>query len=209
MASRLTKANLQDSVTKHMRADFTRIRIDQTIGEALTSLRERQGEGRIIYFYVVDHEGRLKGVVPTRRLLLNPPDKPVAEIMVERVIAIPASATVLDACEFFTFHRLLAFPVVDEQPRLLGVVVVELHTDELRDLKSNERYDDLFQLIGVHPTEAQQASPWFSISKRFPWLLCNITVGILAALRRRLRSSLCEPHFRCAQVGLFGILVVE
>jgi magnesium transporter len=47
----------------------------------------------------------LKGVVPTRRLLLNPPDKPVAEIMVERVIAIPTSATVLDACEFFTLHR--------------------------------------------------------------------------------------------------------
>jgi hypothetical protein len=48
MASRLTKANLQDSVTKHVRTDFTRIRIDQTIGEALTGLRERQGEGRII-----------------------------------------------------------------------------------------------------------------------------------------------------------------
>jgi magnesium transporter len=66
MPTPLTKANLQDSVTPHMRTDFTRLQIDQTVGEALTSVRERQGEGRIIYFYVVDSEGRLKGVVPTR-----------------------------------------------------------------------------------------------------------------------------------------------
>jgi magnesium transporter len=183
MATPLTKANLQDLVTRHMRTDFTRIRIEQTVGEALTSLRERQGEGRIIYFYVVDNEGRLKGVMPTRRLLLNPPDKLIAEIMVERVIVIPASATVLDACEFFTLHRLLAFPVVDEDRRILGVVDVELYTDELSELDTSEseRYDDLFQLIGVHLTEAQQASPWVSFSKRFPWLLCNIAGGVLAA----------------------------
>jgi magnesium transporter len=127
MATPLTRANLQDSVTQHMRIDFTRIRIDQTVGEALTSLRERQGEGRIIYFYVVDSQGHLKGVVPTRRLLLNPPEKPIVEIMIERLITIPATATVLDACEFFTLHRLLAFPVVNEQGCILGTVDVELY----------------------------------------------------------------------------------
>jgi len=181
MATPLTKANLQDSVTQHMRTDFTRIRIDQTVGEVLISLRERQGEGRIIYFYVVDNEGHLKGVVPTRRLLLNSPERPIVEIMVERVIVIPASAPVLDACEFFTLHRLLAFPVVNEQGCILGTVDVELYTNALSDLEATQRHDDLFQLIGVHLTEAQQASPWLSFPKRFPWLLCNIAGGILAA----------------------------
>lgn len=67
----------------------------------------------MIYFYVVDDEGRLEGVVPTRRLLLSPLDAPIAEIMVNKVIALTTEATVLDACEFFTLHRLLAFPVVN------------------------------------------------------------------------------------------------
>jgi magnesium transporter len=181
MAGRLTKANLQDSVTQHMRTDFTRLLIGQTIGEALTNLRAHQVEGRILYFYVVDGDGRLKGVVPTRRLLLNHPDKPVAEIMVERLITIPATATVLDACEFFILHRLLAFPIVDEERRILGTVDVDLYTSELSDLETSEQYDDLFQLIGVHLTEAQQASPLVSFRKRFPWLLCNIAGGIFAA----------------------------
>src|SRR5215471_9047148 len=113
MTSVLRPIDLNDPVTRHVRRDFI------------------QPEGRIIYFYVVDDEGRLSGVVPTRRLLLSAPEAPLADIMVRQVVAIPATATVLDACEFFTLHRLLAFPVVDEQRRIVGLVDVEMYTDEL------------------------------------------------------------------------------
>jgi magnesium transporter len=89
---------------------------------------------------------------------------------------------VLDACEFFTLHRLLAFPVVDGQGCLVGVVDVELYTNELSELDAGEPDDDLFQLIGVHLGEAQQPNPLASFRKRFPWLLPNIAGGILAAL---------------------------
>src|ERR1700677_868755 len=148
MSQAISQANLNDLVTQHMRRDFTQLRVGETVEEALASLREKQPEGRIIYFYVVDAEGRLQGVVPTRRLLLSSPDKPIAEIMVKQVIAIPTTATVLDACEFFTMHRLLAFPVVDEERRIVGVVDVELYTTELSELETSYRSDDLFQLVG-------------------------------------------------------------
>lgn len=172
---------LNDPATQHMRTDFARLQVNQTIGEALAAIRENPPKGRIIYFYVVDDKDRLKGVVPTRRLLLNSPDKPVGDIMVREVITIPRGATVLDACEFFMFHRLLAFPVVDEERRLLGIVDVELYTDELSDLDRREGNDELFQLIGVHLTDAQQTSPLTAFRSRFPWLLANIAGGILAA----------------------------
>jgi len=41
------------------------------------------------------------GVLPTRRLLTGRPEQTLAEIMVSRVVALPATATVLEACEFF------------------------------------------------------------------------------------------------------------
>jgi magnesium transporter len=165
-----------------MRDDFTRLSASQTVGEALESLRRNPPRGRIIYLYVVDDEGRLKGVVPTRRLLLAGPDTRVADIMVKEVVSISHQATVLDACEFFILHKLLAFPVVDDDRRLTGLVDVDLYTEELADIDRREGSDDLFQLIGVHLTEAQQANPVLSFRKRFPWLLCNISGGILAAL---------------------------
>lgn len=181
MTSKPTGLHLNDPVSCHMRHDFTLLRAHQTVGEALASLREQHPAERIIYFYVVDQEGRLEGVVPTRRLLLNPLDTLIREIMVRDVVAIPADATVLEACEFFILHRFLAFPVVDAERRLLGVVDVELYTKELAVLEEGGNTDDLFQLIGVHLAEARQASPWGSFRSRFPWLLCNVGGGILAA----------------------------
>jgi magnesium transporter len=87
----------------------------------------------------------------------------------------------LDACEFFIQHRLLAFPVVDEEGRLLGVVDMELYTDEIGQLSDANVRDDLFQLIGVHATRARHDSPLSAFSRRFPWLGCNLAAGILAA----------------------------
>lgn len=173
---------LADGVTKHMRADPTRLTAGRTIGDALESLRTNPPTGRVLYLYVVDADDKLVGVVPTRRLLLSPPDRPIAEIMVTAVIAIPHTATVLEACEFFTFHKLLAFPVVDGDRKLLGLVDVDLYTGELSDLDRREGNDDLFQLIGVHLSDSEQANPKLAFRRRFPWLLCNVAGGMLAAL---------------------------
>jgi magnesium transporter len=181
MAPRVTEAHLREPVTHHMRQDFSTIRANQTVDEVLSQFRARPPSGRIIYFYVVDEEGRLQGVVPTRRLLLSPAETRMASIMVREVIAIPAEATILDACEFFTLHRLLAFPIMDAERRMIGLVDVELYTEELGDLERAQRTDDLFQLIGVHLSQVQQTSPLAAWRQRFPWLLTNIGGGILAA----------------------------
>src|SRR5262245_11041884 len=117
-----------------MRKDFTPLLAHQTVAEALDWLRRHPPPGRVIYFYVVDDDGRLRGVVPTRRLVLSPPETPLADIMVGKVVTLPAAATVLDACEFVIQHRLLAFPVLDVHCRLVGVVDIDLYTDELNQI---------------------------------------------------------------------------
>jgi magnesium transporter len=178
----ITQANLNDPVTAHLRMDFTQLFSGQTVGEALERLRSHPPPGRIVYLYVVDGDGRLAGVVPTRRLLLSAPHTALAEIMVRQVVALPASATVLEACEFFIQHRLLAFPVVDDQRRILGVVDVDLYTDKLRDLGDADERNDVFQLVGVHLTTGRQSTPFLAFRSRFPWLGCNLAAGILAAL---------------------------
>jgi magnesium transporter len=172
---------LNEPVSRHMRTDPCRLLAGQTVGEALEELRRQAPSGRVVYFYVVDQDNRLLGVVPTRRLLLSDPSTRVDDIMVRSVVAIPHTATVLEACEFFTMHRFLAFPVVDEQKRLIGVVDVDLYTHELTDLERREGNEDLFQLIGVHLTESNQKRVVLAFRSRFPWLLTNITGGLLAA----------------------------
>jgi magnesium transporter len=184
MPLHLSEAQLNEPVAKHLRTDFTTLDPTWSVGQALDHMRRYPPPGRIIYFYVVDEMMRLVGVVPTRRLLLAPADKSIADIMIKSVVAIPDGATVLEACEFFTLHRLLAFPVVDGARRLLGVVDVDLYTEELAETgeQTPVERDDVFQLIGVRLTRSQQARPLRAFRGRFPWLLCNIAGGTLAAI---------------------------
>jgi magnesium transporter len=219
MAVRL-KDHLNDPVTQHMRPEFVGLRSDQTVGEALAALRTQPPAGRILYFYVLDAENRLHGVLPTRRLLLSPLDRPVSDIMVRHVVAIPATATVLDACEFFTLHRLLAFPVVDEERHVLGIVDVDLYTEGLSEVGGGEeegglgRGDDLFQLIGVHVSQARPVSLRAAFRNRLPWLLCSLGGGVVAALlswlyQAELQSTVALALFIPVVLGLAESMSIQ
>jgi magnesium transporter len=181
MTAQKTDERLLEPVTKFVRQDYVQILVHQTVGEALNYVQKSGIGNKIVYFYVLDEEGRLQGVVPTRRLLLSRPEVPVSDIMVTKMIALPSSATLVDACELFLFHRLLALPVVDEERHLVGIIDVELYNEELADLAEHNESDDIFQLIGVHLASVQKASTAVAFFKRFPWLLCNIGGGLCCA----------------------------
>lgn len=173
---------LQDNVTTHMRRDPSRLRSNLTVSEAIERIRQQEIGGRVVYFFVIDDNERLIGVVPTRRLLRSKPDVVIADIMVKQVITIHQNATILEACEFFALYRLLAFPVVDDEGKLIGLVDIDLYTEELEDFERYQEGQDLFQLVGVHLSEAEQRRVVLSARKRFPWLMCNVVGGMIAAL---------------------------
>jgi magnesium transporter len=181
MATSTPISNLNDLVSAHVHQDFAQLSLNHTVGEALDSLRAHPPKGRIVYLYVADTDGRLSGVVPIRRLLLASPATPVAEIMVGEVVAVPATATVLDACEFFIQHRLLALPVVDGERRILGVVDVELYTEEMTDLDDADARNNLFQSVGVTLEKGRGTASASGFRRRFPWLGANLAAGIIAA----------------------------
>src|SRR5260370_6857546 len=111
-------------VVEHARKDFPLLDANMSVAEALDRIR-REGVGeRVIYFFAIDSEKRLVGVLPTRRLLTAALETRLEEIMVRRVVAIPATATVLEACEFFVLYKFFAFPVCDDRRRTVRVVCV-------------------------------------------------------------------------------------
>jgi magnesium transporter len=174
--------HLQQPVVALARKDFPLLRREMTVQEAFDTIRERGAGEKIIYFYVVDEHERLMGVLPTRRLLTARVDQRLSEIMIPNVVAIPHSASVLDACEFFVMHKFLAFPVVDEEQHVVGVVNVDLLTDEVFDIAERETMDELFEAIGFHIQQVRDASPARAFRFRFPWLLATIGSGLMCAV---------------------------
>ena len=174
----LSAAQLHEPILPLARPPLLVLQPDLTITDALDRVRRLGDASSINYLYVVDGEEKLVGVVPARRLLTAQPEQLVRDVMLDHVVAIPDWATVLIASEYFATRRLLAFPVVNGKGQLLGVVDVSLFTDEVIDL-AKQTYDDIFQLIGIHGTA--QRSTWMAFRDRFPWLLCNIAGGLIAA----------------------------
>jgi magnesium transporter len=153
-----------------------------TVQQALDAIRQRGVGEKIVYFYVVDAEERLVGVLPTRQLLTAPLAGRLSELMIRQVVAIPGTATVLEACEAFVLHRFLALPVVDESRRIVGVVDVGLLTEEAFDIAEREQTNALFESIGFRVSQVHDASPLRAFRFRFPWLLATIGSGTLCAL---------------------------
>ena len=168
-------------VLAYAHKNFTALPQDYDVGAALEWIRHQNLAERIIYFYVINDEQQLVGVLPTRRLLAATPDRKISEVMIKRVVSIPQNATVLDACEQFLLYKFLAFPVIDDQCHILGVVDVGLFTEEVLDVSESERISDVFQTIGFRVAEVQRASPWNSFRIRFPWLLATMSGGLVCA----------------------------
>lgn len=190
VAERWSADQFHQPALQFARTDMVCVRSSESVAEALTSIRESQTTGRIVYFYVLDEANRLVGVIPTRRLLMSPVSMAVAEVMISPVRTLPASATLFDACKEFTEHRLLAYPIVDDAGQLLGVIDVEVYTDRMSEFARREESDDVFQLIGVRLSSIEQSSLWGGFLLRFPWLLCNIGGGLACAVLTNFQADL-------------------
>ena len=180
--SATSKEHLNKPIAEFLRPGPPPLRMDQTVAEALEAIRTTGLEERIVYFYVVDADGRLSGVVPARKLLTESLDRLIGEVMIKRVMSLPEGATLMEACECFILHKFLAIPVVDSEKRLRGIIDVGLFTDEVMELGEGNSTDQLFQSIGIHVQEVLHASPWKAFRIRFPWLAATVSGGVLCAM---------------------------
>ncbi len=160
----------------------TVMKAGQTVAEGLAALRERKIDHKVIYFYVVDDDNHLVGVISTRKLLLCDPAVRVGAVMDSPAISVLASMTLEEAMEMFAMHRLLAFPVVEADGKLIGQVDIDLYAEEAVDVSESERTAELFQLIGFSRQQARMSTPWGGFVMRMPWLMCNIAGGIVCAI---------------------------
>ena len=174
--------HMEAPLTAHIMHKFVSLPDHLCAQETIELLRHSQDIPDINYLYVVDDANRLTGVLPTRKLLHAPPEALVVDIMQRDPVSIPDGVTVMQAIQFFMEHKFLAYPVVDAEQRLVGVVDVTLFNRELLDVAKRRQIEDLFETLGVRVAKLAQASPFGAFRYRFPWLLATIASGSLCAV---------------------------
>jgi magnesium transporter len=199
--------HLQEPALRYARQDFPVIRDSVTVGEALNIIR-REGVGeRIIYFYIINDEGQLAGIIPTRRLLTATPQRTIADVMITDVITISDRATVQDACEMFVKHKFFAFPLVDDLNHMRGVIDIGFFSEETISVVERQKIEDIFELIGFGMAQLQGRSAFGVLRYRLPWLLTMVASGIICAMlangyETTLSQNLIIVFFLILVVGL-------
>lgn len=133
------KANEVRKLLKHrdetagglMTTEFITLPIHLTVEQGIARLREIAPAAETIYYlYVVDELERLAGVLSLRSLIVAPPDKPIAEIMLKNPIVFSTEMNQREVADTFSKYNLLAVPVVDHERKILGIITI----DDVMDL---------------------------------------------------------------------------
>lgn len=168
----------EDQVGALMDFEMVTIRDDVSLEVVLRYLRRlKELPGHTDKLFVVDYDGVLKGVLPIKRLLVNDPDKDVAEVMATDPVTFNPDEDGYDAAQAFERYDLISAPVVDKNGKLIGRLTI----DEMVDLIREESESEVLSMAGLREEEDIFASVWKSVRNRWAWLATNLITAFIAS----------------------------
>ena len=152
-----------------MTPEFVSLRPEDTVRQALDTIRRTGIHKETIYTcYVLDCRALL-GVVSAKDLLTAAEDAPVKDLMTTDVVSVGTLTDREEAARLLAKYDLLALPVLDGEARMVGIVTV----DDAIDVLTEETTEDLSIMAAVTPDEKPYfaASAWEHARHRVLWLL--------------------------------------
>ncbi|MDR2869254.1 MAG: magnesium transporter [Deferribacteraceae bacterium] len=154
-----------------MNTEYIALSQAMTVKEATKFIHNKAVDIEMVYYlYLVDDEGRLVGVLSLRQLILNPPEKTLAEIMIKDVLSVLDSTDRQEAAALVDKYDLLALPVVDEQRRMVGIITF----DDIIDVIREEAAEDMYRMTGTPQELTAEEKPLRSARIRLPWLFITL-----------------------------------
>lgn len=175
---RLTEYS-EDSAGGLMQTELVKVRSDQTVRAAVEEIRRTRDEvGELHEIFVVDPEGRLKGWVKERALILAEDDDRILTITRPVPQSVQVDVDQEDIADLVRDYDLSSVPVIDENEKLLGRILV----DDIVDVVMEEATEDITRLGGTDPEEIYEPSIRQALRSRTPWLVIAFFGTVTASL---------------------------
>ncbi|MDO5733913.1 MAG: magnesium transporter [Eubacteriales bacterium] len=160
----------EDSAGSIMTAEFTDLKKNMTVGQAIEHLRKHGEDRETIYTcYVTNAQRILEGVVSVKALLLADDDELIGDLMETDIVKANTLDDQENVANLFHTYDFLAIPVVDNENRLVGIVTV----DDAVDIMQEEVTEDFEKMAAMMPSERPylKTSTFSHAKSRIPWLL--------------------------------------
>ncbi|MBE6985280.1 MAG: magnesium transporter [Ruminococcaceae bacterium] len=160
----------ENSAGSIMTTEYVSLRPAMTVGEAILRIRRTGYDKETIYTCYVTRDRTLLGLVTVKDLLLAEDDEmPISEIMETNIISINTHADQEEVAQMFSKYNFLAFPVVDAEYRMVGIVTF----DDAMDVMEDEATEDIELMSGMMPSENTylRSSVFELFKNRILWLM--------------------------------------
>jgi len=168
----------EESAGGIMQVELIALLESQTCGDAIRLIRSMADDVPELHnVFVTDENGKLSGIVPLHKLILNPKETIIRDIMEEAPVSVDVTADREEVAKIFRKYDLVSLPVVDGEARLLGRI---MHDDVL-DVITEESTEDMLKTAGTDEQELESLS-WVQAARyRLPWLLSSLVGGVIIA----------------------------
>lgn len=167
----------EDSAARLMQTEYCAVSPNWTVGETIDYLRENEDLPKeFLQIFIVDNFGKLIGSVPSSRVLRNPRNIKMDNIMDRRPVLINGDLDKEEVGNLFEQYNLVSAGVIDRNKKLIGMITA----DDILTVVKEEGEEDVLKLAGVQDEEVTDNA--FKITKkRFIWLLINLFTAVIAS----------------------------
>lgn len=169
----------EDTAGGMMGTEMIVVNENLSMPDCLKEMRRQAEElDDIYYVYVTDNDGKLRGILPLKKMITHPSVSKIKHVMEADPIAVRTDTPIDEVAINFEKYDLVAMPVVDSIDRLVGQITVDDVMDEVREQSERD-----YQLAsGISSDVDAQDSVWEQTKARIPWLLIGIAGGIVSSL---------------------------
>ena len=167
----------EDSAARLMQTEYCAVSPNWTVGETIDYLRENEDLPKeFLQIFIVDNFGKLIGSIPSSRVLRNPRNIKMDNIMDRRPVLINGDLDKEEVGNLFEQYNLVSAGVIDRNKKLIGMITA----DDILTVVKEEGEEDVLKLAGVQDEEVTDNA--FKITKkRFIWLLINLFTAVIAS----------------------------
>ncbi len=150
----------------------------QTITKDLRDNAKKYQYYSLKYIFVTSLNNTLKGVLQMQDLLLAPTDSKLEDIKIKEVISVNHLAPLDELINFFNKHNLFGAPVIDDEKKLVGVVLRK----DILEAQNEKMTQEHLESQGIIGGDELRTMPTLLRAKRrLSWLSVNILLNIIAA----------------------------
>jgi len=159
----------KDSAGSMMTVEYVNIKKNMTVGEAITRIRKMASDSETVYTVYVTENRKLIGLVTVKDLLISQDEERIEDIMETNIITLSTSDDQEDVAKMFNKYGFLAFPVVDKEDRLVGIITV----DDAMEVLQDENTEDITRMAAITSAEDTyfKTSIFKHAKNRIAWLL--------------------------------------